>query len=68
MLALLILILFVMIFLGLLNIIGHVIVYTIFGVVMVLGFVSLKHVDYHQLIAIGFVLIALKLFIDAIKK
>jgi hypothetical protein len=51
-----------------LNLIGHVILWAFAFGLLIGGYKVLSHVDYKHLIAIGFVLIAIKLVIDAIRK
>ncbi|GEM_PF-818177 len=64
----LLIILLVIFGLALLNIIGHIILWVFFAGLIIGGYGLLSQLDYKHLIAISFFLIALKLFIDSIRK
>jgi len=68
MFLLLLIILFILFGLTMINVIGHVILWAFALGILIGGYKVLSHVDYKHLIAIGFVLIAVKLVIDSLRK
>ena len=68
MFLILLIVLFILFGLTMLNLIGHFILWAFAFGLLIGGYKVLSHVDYKHLIAIGFVLIAIKLVIDAIRK
>ena len=68
MFLLLIILLFILFGLALINFVGHIILWGFLAGVLVGGYELLSQTDYKHLLAVGFVLIALKLVIDALRK
>lgn len=54
--------------LAVLSFVGHIILWVFLAGVLVGGYQLLNQTDYKHLLAVGFVLIALKLVIDAVRK
>jgi hypothetical protein len=68
MLLVLLLILFILFGLTMINVISHIILWAFALGILIGGYKVLNYVDYKHLIAIGFVLIAVKLVIDSARK
>ena len=65
---LLLILLLILFGLALINFVGHIILWVFLAGVLVGGYELLSQTDYKHLLAVGFVLIALKLVIDALRK
>ena len=68
MFLLLLLLLLILFGLAVLSFVGHIILWVFLAGVLVGGYQLLNQTDYRHLLAVGFVLIALKLVIDALRK
>ncbi len=68
MFLLLLILLFILFGLVLIGFVGHIILWVFLAGVLVGGYELLGQTDYKHLLAVGFVLIALKLVIDALRK
>jgi formate hydrogenlyase subunit 3/multisubunit Na+/H+ antiporter MnhD subunit len=68
MFLLLLILLLILFGLALLSFVGHIILWVFLAGVLVGGYELLNQTDYKHLLAVGFVLIALKLVIDALRK
>lgn len=66
--ALLLFLLLILFGLVLLSFVGHIIFWFFLAALLVGGYEMLKQTDYRNLLAISFVLIAVKLVIDAFRK
>jgi hypothetical protein len=68
MFLLLLILLLILFGLAVLSFVGHIILWVFLAGVLVGGYQLLNQTDYRHLLAVGFVLIALKLVIDAVRK
>jgi len=68
MFLLLLILLLILFGLALINFVGHIILWVFLAGVVVGGYELLNQTDYKHLLAVGFILIALKLVIDALRK
>jgi hypothetical protein len=68
MFLILLILLFILFGFALLNVLGHMILWAFALGLLIGGYKVLSQVDYKHLIAIGFVLLAVKLLIDAVRK
>ena len=68
MFLLLLILLLILFGLALIDFVGHIILWVFLAGVVVGGYELLNQTDYKHLLAVGFILIALKLVIDALRK